>query len=163
VCHSSLPAAVSLRSSPRCCDEFSVNTSLESLIQSHVALMRKQLLQLVDIRMEEASRPLRDEVAALKLLLAHVGDSLEPTEACTFGDLGLAPAQASLLLDSTEHKSSMVEEEHLHGCFSPRGSPCTLPQPTFESDGVLESWLRCCRSHHSLMSCVGNLLWWQCP
>jgi hypothetical protein len=44
VCHSPLNAAVSPRSSPRCCEEFSVNTSLDSLIQSHVALMHMQLL-----------------------------------------------------------------------------------------------------------------------
>jgi hypothetical protein len=100
--------------------------------------MRMQLLQLIDVRVEKASRPLREEVAALKLLLARVGDSLKPTEACTSGDLGLALAQASLPLGSTEHKSSLVEEEHLHGCFSPRGSPCTSPQPASESDGMGE-------------------------
>jgi hypothetical protein len=38
-----------------------------------------QLLQLVDVRVEEASRPLHDEVAALMLLLARAGDSLEPS------------------------------------------------------------------------------------
>jgi hypothetical protein len=32
--------------------------------------------------------------------------------------------QASLPLDSTEKKSSVVEEEHLYGCISPCGSPC---------------------------------------
>jgi hypothetical protein len=35
------------------------------------------LLQLIDVRVEEASHPLLEEVAALKLLLARVGDSLE--------------------------------------------------------------------------------------
>jgi hypothetical protein len=52
------------------------------------------------------------------------------------GELGVAPAQASLPLDSIPLKSSLVEEERLHGCFSPRGSPCTSPQPAFESDGM---------------------------
>jgi hypothetical protein len=47
--------------------------------------MRMELLQLVDVRVEEASSPLREEVAALKLMLARVGDSLEPIEACTYG------------------------------------------------------------------------------
>jgi hypothetical protein len=37
--------------------------------------MSMELLQLVDVRMEEASRPLREELAMLKLLLAHTGDS----------------------------------------------------------------------------------------
>jgi hypothetical protein len=97
-----------------------------------------QLLQLVDARVEEASRPLRDEVAALKLLLARVGVSLEPTGACTYGDTGLALAQASLPLDSTEQKSFVVEEDHLHGCFSPRGNPCMSPQPVSECDGMGE-------------------------
>jgi hypothetical protein len=91
-----------------------------------------ELLQLVDVRVEEASRPLREEVAALKLLLAHVGESSELT-----GGMGLDPVQASLSLDSTEQKSSVVEEfvveesvvegehgEYLYGCISPRGSPC---------------------------------------
>jgi hypothetical protein len=78
-----------------------------------------ELLHLVDVRVEEASRPLREEVAALKLLLARVGESSELT-----GGLGLAPVQALLPLDSTEQKSSVVEEEYLYGCISPRGSPC---------------------------------------
>jgi hypothetical protein len=98
--------------------------------------MRMQLLQLVDVRVEEASRPLREEVAALKLLLARTGDSLEPAEACASGVLGIALAQASLPLDSIEQKSSVVEEEHLHGGFSPRGCPCTSPQPASESGGM---------------------------
>jgi hypothetical protein len=81
--------------------------------------MRMELLHLVDVRVEEASCPLREEVAALKLLLARVGESSELT-----GGLGLTPVQALLPLDSTEQKSSVVEEEYLYGCISPRGSPC---------------------------------------
>jgi hypothetical protein len=50
---------------------------LDSLLQSQVALMRMELLQLVDVHIEEACRPLREEVATLKLLLVRVGDSLE--------------------------------------------------------------------------------------
>jgi hypothetical protein len=61
-----------------------------------------ELLQLVDARVEEASHPLREEVATLKLLLARVGDSLESFKACTSSGLGIAPMQASLLLDSVE-------------------------------------------------------------
>jgi hypothetical protein len=71
-----------------------------------------ELLQLVDVHVEEASHPLREEVGALKLLLAGVGDSLELMEYCTSCGLGPAP-QASFPLDSTERKSSVVEEEHL--------------------------------------------------
>jgi hypothetical protein len=85
--------------------------------------MRMELLQLVDVRVDEASRPLREEVAALKLLLAHVGDSLDQLEACTSSGLGLTPVQASFPLHSIEENSSVVEEEHLYGCISPRGSP----------------------------------------
>jgi hypothetical protein len=59
-----------------------------------------ELLQLFDIRVEEASWPLHEEVATLKLLLAHVGDSLEPPNACTSSGLELAPAQASSPLGS---------------------------------------------------------------
>jgi hypothetical protein len=49
-----------------------------------------ELLQLVNIRVEETSRPLREEVAALKLFLARVGISLEPAETCPFDGLELA-------------------------------------------------------------------------
>jgi hypothetical protein len=73
--------------------------------------MHMEHLQLVDIHVEKASRPFREEVASLKLLLAHTCDSLEP--ACTSVVLGLAPSRASLLLDSIEQKSSTVEEDHL--------------------------------------------------
>jgi hypothetical protein len=51
-----------------------------------------ELLQLVDIHVKEATHPLRDEVTTLKLLLAHVGNSLEPTETCTFDGMGLTSA-----------------------------------------------------------------------
>jgi hypothetical protein len=87
-----------------------------------------ELLQLVDIRVEEATRPLREEVAMLKLLLAHVGDSLEPVETCTSDGMELASAQASFLFDSIEQKSYVVEEKQLYGCLSPCGSPCLSPQ-----------------------------------
>uniref|UniRef100_A0ACD5YZB1 Uncharacterized protein n=1 Tax=Avena sativa TaxID=4498 RepID=A0ACD5YZB1_AVESA len=118
VSHSSLHAAVPPRSSPRCCKEFKVNANLDSLFQSQVALMRLELIQLVDVRIEEATRPLPEEVATLKQLLSRDGVSLESTEAHY-----LAP------LDSAKQKSSVVEEEHLFGCFSPRGSPYSLSQP----------------------------------
>jgi hypothetical protein len=121
--------------------------------------MRTQLLQLVDARVEEASRPLREEVTALKLLLARAGDSLEPTEACTSDVLGIALVQASLPLDSTE-QSSVVEEEHLHGCFSPRDCPCTSPHPACESDSmgvILDPLLQITPELNEL---CGVLLWW---
>jgi hypothetical protein len=75
------------------------------------------------------SRPLREEVAALKLLLARFGDSLDQSEACTSSGLGLAPVQASFPLDSIEENSSVVEEEHVYGCISPRGCPNPSQQP----------------------------------
>jgi hypothetical protein len=97
-----------------------------------------ELLQLVDICVEEAPRPLREEVARLKMLLARVGDSLELIGACTSD--GLAPKQASFLLDSTMQKSSLVEEDHLYGCISPCCSPCPSLQPNVtpasESEGM---------------------------
>jgi hypothetical protein len=49
-----------------------------------------ELLQLVVVRVEEVSRPLREEVATLKLLLASVSVPLELAEECTPGDPGLA-------------------------------------------------------------------------
>jgi hypothetical protein len=86
--------------------------------------MRLELLQLVDVRVEEASRPLREELATLKLLLARAGDSSEPMKSCTSSGPQLAHAEASFLHESTEQKSSVVEEDHLYGCISPCGSPC---------------------------------------
>jgi hypothetical protein len=72
--------------------------------------MRMELLQLVDVRVKEASCPLREEVGNLKLLLAHVTGSLERTSA-----------------ESVEQESSVVEEECSFGCFSPRVRPCPSP------------------------------------
>jgi hypothetical protein len=113
-----------------------MDASLDSLFQSQVALMRMELLQIVGIRVEEASRPLREEVAWLKLLLTRVGDSLEPIKACTSD--GLAPKQASFPLDSTIQKSSLVEEDHLYGSISPCCSPCPSPQPDVSPDSYSE-------------------------
>jgi hypothetical protein len=48
-------------------------------------------------------------VPSLKLLLAHVGVSLESTEACSSGGQDLAIMQASFPLSSAEQKSSVVE------------------------------------------------------
>jgi hypothetical protein len=70
---------------------------------------------LVDVHVEEVSRPLREEVANLKLLLTRFGVSLESMEAYTRGGVGLVFMQASLPLDSL--KSSVVEEEQLYGLF----------------------------------------------
>jgi hypothetical protein len=69
-----------------------------------------KLLQLVDVRVEEASRPFREVVVNLKLLLAYVTRSLERT----FGE-------------SVEQESPVVEEECNFGCFSPRVRPCLSP------------------------------------
>jgi hypothetical protein len=73
-----------------------------------------------------ASRSLREDVAILKLLLARVGDYLEPTEAFTSCCLGLGSEKALFPFNSTEQKSYVVEEERLYGCFSPYGSPSLL-------------------------------------
>jgi hypothetical protein len=104
-----------------------------------------ELVQLVADRIEEASRPLREEVASLKLLLARVGDSLELSDACASGG------------QSTEQKSSVVEEEHLFGCFSPRGNPCQSPHPDVSAasqcddiDGILNPVLLISPELHEL-------------
>lgn len=95
--------------------------------------MRLELLQLVEVRIEVVARPLREEVATLKRLLAHDGVALEPTD-----------AHALVLLDSAEQKLSGVEDEHLYSCFSPRGSfsPCvgassTVMAPTDVDAAIL--------------------------
>jgi hypothetical protein len=47
--------------------------------------------------------------------------------------LGLAKAQAPVALDSSEQMSSVVEEEHLYGCCSPRG-PLSPPNGAVASE-----------------------------
>jgi hypothetical protein len=64
--------------------------------------MRMELLQLVDVRVEEASRPLREELSTLNLLLARVGDSSELTKASTSGGPVLTPVQVPFPHESTE-------------------------------------------------------------
>ena len=94
-----------------------------------------ELAQFVANSVEEASRPLREEVASLKLLLARVGVSLEPADACSSGG-----GPATVLLGSTEQKSLVVEEEDLYSCFSSHGSHCQSPKSVVlvasESEGI---------------------------
>uniref|UniRef100_A0ACD5VXY3 Uncharacterized protein n=1 Tax=Avena sativa TaxID=4498 RepID=A0ACD5VXY3_AVESA len=130
--HSSVIDVVPPSPSTSCCEQFKVNAALDSLFQSQVTLMRMELLQLVDVRIEEVCRPLREEVAALKLLVRGAG-SLEPMEACPFDGLVHAGAQDSTVLDSSEKKSSVVKEEQLYSCFSPRG-PLSQPVVSVASE-----------------------------
>ncbi|KAK1617775.1 hypothetical protein QYE76_023292 [Lolium multiflorum] len=73
------------------------------------AFMRMELAQLVANLVEEASRPLREEVASLKLMLARVGVSLEPPEACSSDGQEIATVQALFPLGSAGLNSSVVE------------------------------------------------------
>uniref|UniRef100_A0ACD5YJ52 Uncharacterized protein n=1 Tax=Avena sativa TaxID=4498 RepID=A0ACD5YJ52_AVESA len=109
-------------------------SSPRSWAESQVALMRMELLQLVDVRIEDVCRPLREEVAALKLLVRGAG-SLEPMEACPSDGLVHAEAQDSTVLDSSEKKWFVVEEEQLYSCFSPRGP---LSQPVVSAASECE-------------------------
>jgi hypothetical protein len=68
-----------------------------------------ELAQLVAIRVEEVSHPLREEVASLKLLLASVGVSLDPREPCSTGGQDVTTVQASIPLGFAEPKLSVVE------------------------------------------------------
>ncbi|KAK1646404.1 hypothetical protein QYE76_064209 [Lolium multiflorum] len=134
------PATLPPRPSPKCCEEVNVNANLDSRLQCQFALFRMEVDQLVANRVEEAARPLRDEVASLKLLLARVGASLEPTEACSSGGQELGTVQASFPLGSADQKSSVVEEEHIYSCFSPHDSPYQSLQPVVlaasEGEGI---------------------------
>jgi hypothetical protein len=58
---------------------------------------------MVTKHIEEVSRPLLEEVANVKLLLARVARSLERTSG-----------------ESAEQESFVVGEECIFGCFSPR-------------------------------------------
>jgi hypothetical protein len=71
-------------------------------------LLRLELAQLVAHRVEEASRPLREGVESLKLLLAQVGVSLELTKAFSSGGQELATVDP-FPLSTAEQKSSVVE------------------------------------------------------
>ncbi|KAK1617757.1 hypothetical protein QYE76_023274 [Lolium multiflorum] len=73
------------------------------------AFMRMELAQLVANLVEEASRPLHEEVASLKLMLARVGVSLEPPEACSSDGQEIATVQALFPLGSAGLNSSVVE------------------------------------------------------
>jgi hypothetical protein len=74
-----------------------------------------ELAQYVANRVEEASHPLREEVASLKLMLARVGVSLEPPEACSSDGKEIATVQALLPLGSAGLNSSVVEiTQELH-------------------------------------------------
>ena len=121
VCHSSLCPRMQPGRSLRCCKEFT-----DSVVHSQFALLCLELSQLIADRIEEAARPLREEVATLKLLLAGVDGP--PKEARGSDGLGLAHGEALFPLDSVEQRSSVVEETLHFGCFSPRGSPCPSPQ-----------------------------------
>jgi hypothetical protein len=69
-----------------------------------------ELLQLVTKHIEEVSRPLLEEVATMKLLLARVARCLERTSG-----------------ESARQESFVVGEECIFGSFSPRAKPCSLP------------------------------------
>jgi hypothetical protein len=146
VCHSSLCAAAPSRPSPRCCEEFNVNASLDSLFQSQIALMRMELLQLAEARVEEASRPLREEVATLKLLLARVGDSLESSKACTSSGRRL---RIRLTLLS---KSHLLLRKNISTVVSllmvvPAPHRILVPWLPLWARAWMRSCLRCCRAH----------------
>jgi hypothetical protein len=66
------------------------------------ALLRLELAQLVANHVEDVSRPLSEEVASLKLLLASADVSLEEIETCSFGGKELATVQVSFPLGSVE-------------------------------------------------------------
>lgn len=64
------------RSPSGCCKDSNANISLDSALHSQFVLLRTELVQHVDARVEEVARPLRDEVTKLKLLLARVTESV---------------------------------------------------------------------------------------
>jgi hypothetical protein len=111
-------------------------TPLWILCQSQAALMRMELIQLGDVCVEEASRPLREEVAALKLLLTRVSVSLELVGTCPSDGLRLVNPRALAALVSYVQMSSVVqvvEKQHLYGYFSPRGQS-SLPDVLASSE-----------------------------
>jgi hypothetical protein len=92
-----------------------------------------ELLQLVADRIEEITRPLRDEAAAIKLWLARAAGSWERVEAASTRDVGCPPVCAS---DAGLLDSELVEiygpfSPIYHGCGSPAvglDDPCLPPE-----------------------------------
>lgn len=142
--HSTLRVSVPPLSPSGCCKDPDASTSLDSALQSQFALLRMELLQLVADRIEEVSRPLREEVAAFKLLLAHVTDSLERAD--SFASCESTEQESCVLVDDdavvemtlkvgeeaivgkAPEESTEVGEECIFGCFSPRARSCPSPQ-----------------------------------
>jgi hypothetical protein len=108
------------------------SVSLDSPLQSQFAMLRKELLQLVVDHIEEVSRPLREEVATIKLLLARVASSLDRTDLCSSkrelsvvvdvdaGDEMTSEAADVAILCETLEETSVVGDDSSFGCFSHR-------------------------------------------
>jgi hypothetical protein len=96
--------------------------------------MHMKLLQLVDVCVDEASRPRHEELSALKLLLVCVlvflWSQLRHVLVLVWGS---PKCKLRSGLDSSEKMSSVVEEEHFHGYFSPHG-PSSLPNESAASE-----------------------------
>jgi hypothetical protein len=127
-------------------------------LQSQLARVRAELLQLVADCIEEVARPLREEAAKLKLLLARVTESMERAD--LFASCELSGQESSVVVDDDAvvvmaskaadeaidgkalGESDIVGEQCLFGCLSPQASPSPqldVPVPfEFEDiDGIM--------------------------
>lgn len=87
-------------------------------MKAQFASLRMELLQLVADRIEEVTRPLRDEAAAIKLWLARAVGSWERAEEAATCGVGRAPVGAS---DARLRDAGLLE---FFGPFSPVRRPC---------------------------------------
>jgi hypothetical protein len=90
-------------------------------LQAQFASLRTELLQLVADRIEEVTRPLRDEADAIKLWLSRAAGSWERAEAASTGGVGKAPVQAS---DAGLMDAELFE---IYSPFSPIHRVCGSP------------------------------------
>jgi hypothetical protein len=112
---------------------------LDSALQSQFALLRTELLQVVSNRIEEVARPLHEEVAKFKLLLACATESVERADLFTSRESSehelsvvvddvavavMASKEANeAIVDKAFGEMDLVGEECPFGCFSPWASP----------------------------------------
>lgn len=135
----SLRVTVPPRSPSGCCKGSNANIGLDPALQSQFALLRTEILQLVAVRIEEVARPLREEAAKFKLLLARVTESMGRAD--LFASCESYEQEPSVVVDDdvvdmmaskvddeaingkAHGEADLVGEECFFGCLSPRVSP----------------------------------------
>jgi hypothetical protein len=104
-----------------------------------------ELLQFVTERIKEVLRPLSEEVATIKILLASVTIPLERVDLCASHESAKKEVSMvvdveevaemtsnvgdEVIVDKAQDESSVVREDCVFGSFSPRAKSCPSPRP----------------------------------